>query len=118
MALKKKKITLEDLAMMVQRGFQEVAKQMGGTAKRVDVERGFRAVEKRFTAVDQRFDGIENRLVGVENHLVGVENRLVNIEFDVSYLKARVNEVDRKLDISQDEVDTRLTRLEKKVAIK
>lgn len=68
----KKKITIEDLAVMIQRGFQE-------TARKIDVD-------KRFDAVDKRFDAVEGRLGTLEN-------RFVNLASDVSYLKARVTEI-------------------------
>ncbi len=49
----KKKITIEDLAVMVNRGFEE-------TAKKADMEVRFNAIDTRFDKVDERLDRIEN----------------------------------------------------------
>ena len=46
---KKKKITIEDLAMMVQHGFEE-------TARQTDLNARFDAVDKRAGAVDKRLE--------------------------------------------------------------
>lgn len=64
----KKNVTINDLAVMVKHGFDEM--------------------DKRFTG---RLDGIGGRLDGIDQ-------RLVNIESDVSYLKSRVGEIARTLD--------------------
>lgn len=66
-----KRITIEDLAGMVSRGFSDVTKRFDG-------------VDKRFEGVDKRFDKVDVRL--------GV------IESDVSYLKDRVTGIGRTLD--------------------
>ena len=55
----KKNITIDDLATMVQKGFQETAKGFEETAKKVDMD-------ERFNVVDKRFDKIEVRLERIE----------------------------------------------------
>ena len=67
----KKKITIEDLAGMVKRGFD--------------------AVDARFDAMDTRFDKMDGRVDKIDQ-------RLVNIESEMAYVKARVTEIDRVLD--------------------
>lgn len=65
---KKKEITIDELAMMVQRGFEDV------TTK-------FDTVGKRFDAVDKRLDGIDIRLNRIENLLLRAhENRIEILE--------------------------------------
>lgn len=66
----KKQVTIEVLAGMIKRGFDE-------TAKKDDVDRQFGEVNERLNKV---------------------EGRLVNIESDVSYLKSRVEEIGRVLE--------------------
>jgi len=65
--VKKKNITIEDLARMVQKGFLE-------TAKKVEV--------------DKRFDKIENSLERIEKLLIAEHRRRIEkLELDVRELK-------------------------------
>ena len=48
-----KKITLEDLAAMVNRGFEE-------TAKKAEVDQQFLGVDRQFHDVNERLDRIEH----------------------------------------------------------
>ena len=65
--MKKKNITIEDLARMVQKGFLE-------TAKKVEV--------------DKRFDKIENSLERIEKLLIAEHRRRIEkLELDVRELK-------------------------------
>jgi archaellum component FlaC len=52
----KRKVTIDTLAAMIQRGFGEMAKKH-------DMDRRFDAVEKRFDGVDDRFDRIEKLIL-------------------------------------------------------
>lgn len=52
----KKNITIDDLAVMVQKGFNE-------TAKKADMDFKFEQVDKRFEQVDKRFDRIEKLIL-------------------------------------------------------
>lgn len=49
--MKSKNITIDDLAMMVQRGFQENQKELEKTAKKTDVDKRFDKVEKRLDKI-------------------------------------------------------------------
>ncbi len=62
-----KKITIDDLAIMVQKGFEE-------TAKKADID-------KRFDEVDKRFDRIENILL--KQH----SDRIEKLELEMMRLK-------------------------------
>ena len=65
--MKKKNITIEDLAKMIQKGFLE-------TAKKVEV--------------DKRFDKIENNLEKIEKLLIAEHRRRIEkLELDVRELK-------------------------------
>lgn len=70
----KKKMELEDLALMVKHGFDGVDKRFDG-------------VEGRLDKVENRLDRVENRLDDVDKRLDHVDARLGNIERDVSYLR-------------------------------
>jgi archaellum component FlaC len=60
-----KKITIEDLARMVQEGFADLKQY---------VDRRFDLVEKRLDAVEDRLDSIETRLDRIE-HIILVDHR-------------------------------------------
>jgi hypothetical protein len=53
MMKKKKEATIDDLARMVAKGFNE-------TAKQADMDRRFKDVDRRFDEVNERLDRIEN----------------------------------------------------------
>lgn len=55
---KKKNITIDDLARMVQIGFNETAKQK-------DMDKHFNSVDEHFNSVDKRFNFIEERLARI-----------------------------------------------------
>jgi archaellum component FlaC len=82
----KKRITLEDLAMMVARGFNEVSIRFTGVETRLD------KVETRLNRVETRLDRVETRLDRIENLiLTDYRNRLERVED-----KIRVLETGRK----------------------
>jgi DNA anti-recombination protein RmuC len=65
---KEKAVTTNELARMVQRGFEAVDERFDG-------------VDRRFEAVDKRFDKVEARLDRIENILLrGYDNRLERLE--------------------------------------
>ena len=71
---KKKSITIDDLARMVQIGFNETAKQ--------------KDMDKRFKSVDKRFDSIEERLGRIENILIiDHRHRIERLEGEMKELK-------------------------------
>lgn len=72
--MKRKDITIEDLARMVQKRFNE-------TAKKKEVNRHFNEVDKRFDGVDKRLDRIEKLLIA--DH----RQRIERLEMEVKNLK-------------------------------
>lgn len=72
----KKETTIDDLAVMVQKGFNEVGKNM---------ETGFKIVDKRFDEVNQRLTKIERKIDS--NH----EQRIERLEDDVKWLKGQLS---------------------------
>lgn len=75
------KITLENLAVMVQRGFKELRDEFG----------------ERFKEVDSK--------------LKQINGNLVDIKSDTSYLKARANELSRKTDLHEDLLENHERRI-------
>ncbi len=70
-----KTITLiENLAISVKRGFDEVNKKM----------------DERFSAVDQRFDKLEERFDKLELLVNGHENRICNLEDSTRVVKTKL----------------------------
>jgi archaellum component FlaC len=72
--MKKKNITIDDLAIMVQKGFQETAKK--------------EEMDKRFDGVDKRFDGVDKRLDRIEKLILADhKERIEKLELEVKELK-------------------------------
>lgn len=69
-----KKITIEKLAQMIARGFDETTKKLGETAKKVDVD-------KRFNIVEERLDHIEKLILANHHH------RLERLEEEMKELR-------------------------------
>jgi tetrahydromethanopterin S-methyltransferase subunit G len=80
----KKDITINDLAVMVQKGFNEVDKR-------------FEQVDERFEQVDRRLDGIESSMVTkaeMNRRFDGLEDRvLASHQKRIEKLEAEVKEL-------------------------
>ena len=59
-AKKKKAITLDDLALMMGRGFNEVGEKSSEVHEKID--KGFSMVDEKFAEVDKKFDGIDKKM--------------------------------------------------------
>jgi len=78
----KKKVTIEDLAIMTQKGF-------------FGMDKKFEGVDKKIEGVDKKIEGLKNemnnRFDKIENILIRAhENRLDKIEDDIRVLKTLV----------------------------
>jgi len=73
--MSKKKMTIEDLALITQKGFNDVDVQFGEVGQRFD------AVEVRLDSVDIKLERIENLLLRAH------DNRLEKLEDDVRNVK-------------------------------
>ena len=71
---KNKNVTIDDLAVMVQRGFNETAKSFNETAKKSDMD-------FRFNEVDKRLDKIEKLI------LADHKKRIEHLEAEVKELR-------------------------------
>lgn len=75
------KITIDELAAMVQRGFKEAADENG---------RNFERIEKQFGGMDARFDGIDARFDNMDARFDNMDARLGRLEADVSGLRVEI----------------------------
>ena len=114
----KKKITIEDLAVIVSKGFNDVYKKMdaGFSVARKETEDLAIMVGRGFEAVDKRFDKVESRLDNVETKLRQVDIRLVTVEDNQLDLKLRMDVLSQNK--VTDELRGRIVVLEKKVGVK
>ncbi|MBM3205744.1 hypothetical protein FJZ41_02790 [Candidatus Shapirobacteria bacterium] len=85
--MKKKNISIDQLAQMVQRGFNETA---------VNMDRRFEHVDKRFDAVDKRLDKLEQ---GHEEIKLRLDN--VAYRFELVELQRRVEILEKKTGIKK-----------------
>ena len=98
----KKNITIDDLADLMQKSFVKAEKN---TDKKIDnlavmVQKGFSEVDRRFEQVDRRFDGIDKRLDGMvtkaemNRRFDGLEDRvLASHQKRIEKLEAEVKEL-------------------------
>jgi hypothetical protein len=80
--MKKRKITLDDLAIMTQNSFTELGVEMNTRFDQVD--RRFEVIDERFEEIDRRFDRVENLLL--RSH----DNRLDALEDTVRTIKTKL----------------------------
>lgn len=108
-----KKITIENLAQMIKRGFDE-------TAKKIEVDKRFEQVDKRFEQVDKRFEQVDKRFEQVDKRLSHIDLELGHLNARMSMVERDVAEI-RKHFVYRDEFEDALARLlliEKKLGIK
>jgi len=99
----KKSVTLDDLAEMVNRGFDDVSSRM---ATKIDVD-------ERFDGVDERFEQVDKRLTHIDLELGHMGARMDNMERDVAEIRRHF--------VYRDEFEDALARIslvEKKLGIK
>lgn len=80
-----KRITIDQLAVMVQRGFKDF--------------------QERFDGADERFDGVDKRLSGIEGNLPEMKKSLVKLDDGLKITNMRLGRI---------EADQRVTNFELK----
>ena len=72
----KKKMSIEDLALSMNRGFRRVEnlieKKIDGLA--ISTAKGFESVDKSFESVDKRFDDIDGKYIDYELYFDSYDN--------------------------------------------
>lgn len=98
----KKKMSIEDLALSMNKGFKRVEnlieKKIDGLA--ISTAKGFESVDKRFDEVKEDTKGVKNQLEGVSKRIDDfAENKVSKITF--KELDHRVSFVEKKLQINK-----------------
>ena len=82
----KKETTIEDLAVMVQKGFSGVDEKL----EKIDGR--FEKIDGRFVEVNKRFDSVEKGLNKLEYTVKSTFNsRIDKLEMDIDYIKNVLN---------------------------
>lgn len=114
--IKKKETTIEDLAVMMSKGFHDVNTKIDEDINNLatmvakgfeSVDKRFESVDKRFEDVDKRFDKIEKRLenVGEDLKLKATRQDMLNfgdrfvLKYEFSDLTTRVGRLERRIKI-------------------
>lgn len=119
--MNKPKITIENLAIIMQKGFDGIDKRFDKMDKRITdeienlalmIKKGFDDVDERFKKVDERFDEIDKKfddnarehwalkkeLSEFGQKLENIDMRLANVYvFELTDLRARVEVLERKI---------------------
>jgi len=95
-----------DLAIMVEKGFQAMTKQMDSKFEQVD--RRFEQVDKRFEKIDSRFEQIDRKFKKVDGHFEKVFSEFKDVHKEIG-----VNKLKTQGDIAG--LDFRAGKLEKKI---
>ena len=101
--MKAKNITIDDLALMVSKGFAGMDNRLAG-------------MDKRFDSMDKRFDSIEDRLGNLEK---GFEEMKAELFFIRAELSKRVDKFSHKdLELRLEKLEAKFKKYEKILAQK
>lgn len=78
---KEKEVTIDALAVMVQKGFLGVHEKMDNSFEQVDKQ--FEQIDGRFEQIDKRFDRIEGELSHHGARLSAIEHDVADIKRDM-----------------------------------
>jgi len=99
-AKKKKAITLDDLALMMGRGFNEVGEKFSEVHEKID--KGFSMVDEKFAEVDKKFDGIDKKMgrgfADVDMKFDEVHKEIKELKESFSILQTAVDGYAKKAD--------------------
>lgn len=90
-----KGITLDDLALMIKEGFDDI--------------------DGRFTVVDSRFDAVDKQLCSLEQGQVETNKRLAVLEDGQDQIKLRLDNVAYRFEVT--ELNLRVGRIEHKLGL-
>lgn len=98
---KKKRMTLDKLAIMIQEGFMASANQM--------------AKQEHLLALTERVKLIEERLDGHDKEFKGIHDKLDATFSELKEIRKEIKEADSRADVV--DLQIRVTKLEKKVKL-
>ncbi|MHB1117912.1 MAG: hypothetical protein ACYCZ7_00055 [Minisyncoccota bacterium] len=96
-SIKNKKVTIDDLAVMIADGREETNELARMVAK------GFESIDKRFESIDKRFEGIDKRLENVEENLSATRRDVLamgdrfTLKYEFHDLSTRVSLLEQKV---------------------
>lgn len=134
--IKKKEMTIDDLATIVAKGFNKVNKNFSEVNKKIAkgaentdalarmVAKGFEGMDKKFSGkfdeindrfkeVDSRFDQLETVVYKIDGKVDSIDKRLKKVEDAIEPLMMGYSITRREIQ----ELNTRVFRLEKKVGV-
>lgn len=79
------KITIDDLAAMMNRSFEHIENIMD--KRFLEIDKSFLQVDKRFAKMEMRFDDMDDRFDDIERSIGSHEHRITRLEDDVRILK-------------------------------
>ena len=104
------KITIDDLAMMIQKQFESIEGRFEG------IEQRFNGVEQRFNGIEQRFDGVEQRFNGIEQDIGEMKGRLKSLEKGQEHVLSVLE--NGAYDFAIKSHEKRISRIETKIGLK
>jgi chromosome segregation ATPase len=104
--IKEKRTTVNDLALMVKIGFDDVLEKMREMDQKFD--KRFQAIEEQLVYLWREVRELKYRMIEVEKRLDKVEQRLDKVEQRLDKVEQRLDKVEQRLD----KVEYRLTQLE------
>jgi len=106
MAEKKKKITLEDLALVTKKGFAESKNAIKNAIDELAAitKRGFDGVDERFERVDERFEKVDERFDKVDERFLIVDGKFAKIDERFDNVDKEIEEKFDKIMIGQDKI--------------
>lgn len=82
---KNKQTTIDDLALMVKKGFDGVNGEANKRFNQVD-ER-FEKIDRKLNKIDERFDGMDERLVSLEKGQEEIKMKLDNVVYRTEFIE-------------------------------
>lgn len=102
MKTKNKKITINDLAGMMQGGFTEITGKMGKLAKKSEMDAKFKGMDAQFAAVnlrlsehDKRFDDLEEKIDENRNLMDSYVKAQEDFKEEFEVVKSKVGKIDK-----------------------
>ena len=107
---------ISDLAIMVEKGFQGMAKQMDEKFERVDTR--FEQIDLRFEKIDDKFEKIDHKFEKINVQFKKVEDQFGKVFSELKEVRKEigVNELKTRGDVAG--LDFRVGKLEKKAGLR
>ena len=96
---KTKKITSEQLARIIQKGFENTASKQDLHIVDKKIDALHEEMNLRFDGVDRRLDSVESEVKDIKTILGPLVRTLASMEFDIRELQARVNKLEKKISL-------------------